>query len=385
MTERALIASRSGAVTPWVEQTVAALGYDVTAQLTAEAPEHGRYHVPPGLVDRLRTRLDNLDVSLVAVDGLVHPGQAVDLASALPQTTIRDRRGVVWERLAAGGNSAAERSLALRTHQTERRRAARDQREDSTRGPTGTSGRVEELDRRCQRARESAQTARDDQRRRVETAHDGVDQHVALVGAAGESTGPLRAALTDSVAGEDGPFTPARPVTETTSIGPHDLAVTDTPGIPPALPEWYARAVPGTLAALDRADVVVLAGSSNNAGELAQSVCNRTDGVLLLGLPPDELDGAPDVVSDTLDRTAPDSVRARVADHLPTVRLGLWLPYSDGAHALVSRLHDRADVLSVDYDDTVAVTVDVPAGVAPELRRRVDSLGGDCDEASDPR
>jgi hypothetical protein len=375
MTERAVLASRSGGLTPWFAATVDALGYDSAATLTVDGPEHGRYHLPPGLVDRLDQRVRETGATLVAVDEVVHPGQMVDLADALAPVTLRDRRGVVWKRLAAT-NPVAEQTLALRDCRIERRRVARADRDSATDSPAGTGGRVDELDRRVQQLRDALERHRADGRERVTAAHDGVDARVTLLGSPTAPTGRLWAALTDETGPATGPFRPARPAAAVTTAGPHEIVLTDTPGVVAGAPDWYTDAVPGTSAAIARADVLVVVGERPGPVERrCRTLRERGETPVVPALPP----GTDPAGQDSVDSTDPGAVRTAVAAALPSAVVDLLLPYSDGAHALVSQLHDRDAVRTVAYDDRIALTAEVPASGVAALRRQVDRLGGECD------
>ena len=374
MTDTAFLASRTGPITGWFEATVATLGYEPAA-LTVDKPEHGRYNLPPGLVDRIAERLRETDAAFLGVDELLHPGQRVDLAAALPPVTVRDRRGVVWRRLAAA-NPVAERSLALRDARVERRRVAGAERDSDRQSPGGSGDRVGELDRRCQQLRADLETLRVEAREQVTDAHSGVDARVVLVG---PPTAPLTAFWT-ALTGDDatgGPFGPARPTTAVTAVGPHEVALTDTPGLVTGLPGWYTGVVPGTLAALEDASAAVVVGEQHDPlGRCCRVVEDRVDGPLVPVLP-----GADGPVAglDPVDGATPSAVRSRLTAVLPSSRLVLSLPYSDETHALVSRLHDRATVHTVEYGETVLLDIEVPAGRVDRLRRRVAELGGESE------
>jgi 50S ribosomal subunit-associated GTPase HflX len=385
MSERALVASRAGTVRPWLEPAVAALGHEVVGTLVVDAPEHGEYHLPPGLVERLADRIEATDSGYLAIDGHVHPGQAADLLAALPPVVLRDRRGVAYERLAAGGNGAAATLLERQERRTERRQAANQSREAATEGPTGTAGRVEELERRCQRLDERLAERQAAAREAVETGYAVVDARVVLLGPPTAPTTPLWAELTGAEPRDGGPLAPAEPVTATARIGPHEVAVTDTPGAVEELPEWFAGSVPGTVAALERADVVVLVGSAGDAPALAaldEAVAGRSDAARLPALP---AGSAPENgwSLEPVDAGEPEAVRSRLAGLLETATLAVRLPYDDEAHALVSWLHDRTAVESVAYGDDIALTVTAPAGAAAELRRRVEAVGGEVATPAD--
>lgn len=375
MTDTAFLASRTGPVPGWFEATVAALGHEPAAALTVDGPEHGRYNLPPGLVDRLAGRLRETDAAFLGVDELLHPGQRVDLEAALPPVTVRDRRGVVWRHLATT-NPVAETALALRAARVERRRVAGAERDSDTQSPGGSGGRVVELDRRCQQLGDDLETLRVEARERVTDAHSGVDTRVVLVGPPTTSSTALQAELTGNDP-TNGPFGPAQPTTAVTTVGPHEVALTDTPGLVAGLPDWYAGTVPGTLAALDDASAAVVVGERRDPLErCCRVVDDRVGGPLVPVLPGAD---SPIIGRDPVDSAGPDAVRSRLAAVLPSSRLALSLPYSDETHALVSRLHDSATVHTVSYGETVLLDVEVPTGRVDSLRRQVVALDGESE------
>lgn len=138
------------------------------------------------------------------------------------------------------------------------------------------------LDRRCQRLQADLETRRSDARERVYAAYGGVDAHVTLVGPPAEETTAIWEGLTGQSAPGGGPFSPTQPVSAVTNAGPHKLAVTDTPGLLDGLPAWYTDAVPGTQAALSRADVVVVVGGTAvSIAELSRAVDERFDATVV--------------------------------------------------------------------------------------------------------
>lgn len=399
MTETALIASLSGSISSWLAQTVTALGYDIDTQIAVDGQEDGRYHLPPDTLEQVKTQCREAHLSLVVIDGAVHPGQAVDLAATLP-TTVWDRRELVWQRLASAGNEVAETRLRLRESRIERRRAERDQRKQATQDPSGTSGRVAELDRRCQQARKSLEAGQTEQRKHITDTYGGVDADIVIVGRICGRANVLWASLVDHPADLGGPLAPATPVTETVTVGAHKVSLTTTPGLLGSLPEWYQETVPGTQAALEQADVIIAVEDSiGKAVELGKTaikaaepgeaaVCEAesrnpeaesADVTCLLTVPaPDQTAPnrtTPGWVVGVVDRSVPETVRSRLAALLPSTRLGIRLPYRDGAQSLVSRLHNRGVVEDIDYGDEIALTVELP-DQASTVRREVDKLGG---------
>ena len=377
MTKGALLASRSGPLSPWFENVVELLGYEVRGVCAVEAPEDGRYHLPPSVVDSVHERVRETDAALVAVDDLLHPGQAADLEAALSPSAVRDRREVVWERLAEGGNAAARAHLALSRARVEHRQAERAQRNAADADPSGVSGSVADLDRRCQRIRERLETARIDQRQRVDRGYEGVGTYVVVTGPATTKSSEIRAALSRTESGNGALFRPARPATDLVSLGPYEAAVTATPGIVEAFPDWYTGAVPGTIAALERAETVVVAGASTDRiGDLAETLAGRFDADSCLAVVPGGTDDMPPSVDDVV---APEQFLAELAAQLPTARVELRLPYVSDAHALVSELHDSGSVESVDYGELIRLRATVPDDGLEELRRRVEGLETESD------
>jgi 50S ribosomal subunit-associated GTPase HflX len=424
MTETALIASLSESIPSWLAETVTALGYDIGTQMTVGGREDGRYYLPPDTLDSVKTRCREDQLSLVVIDGTVHPGQAVDLASALP-ATVWDRRELVWQRLATAGNEIAEKRLALRESRIERRRAERDQRKQATAAPSGTSGRVAELDRRCQRARESLAVSQTKQRKHITDTHGGVDADIVIVSRICGGANSLWASLTDRPADLAGPLAPPTPVTDVVTVGAHEVSVTTTPGLFRSLPEWYWETISGTQAALERADVIIAVDDSmGEAAELGKTAIETTglwEAAVQVGEPDDravrETESAnpvadsagvacllavptpnqptpnqpvsdrtapdhtapkqttPGWVAGVVDRSVPEAVRSRLAELLPSARLRIQLPYGDGTQSLVSRLHNRGVVETIDYGGDIALTVEVPNRAA-EVQRQVEKLGG---------
>ncbi len=369
----ALVTARSGSVPTWFEATVEALGYDLVATLSVDEPEHGRYNLSPGLVDRLTDRIRETGAVFLGIDERLHPGQVVDLETALPPVATRDRRGVVWRRL---GGVAAD-CLSLRDCRIERRRAARAERDSAGQSPAGGGGRVAHLDRREQELRRSLDRRRQEARERVGAAYDGVDARVALVGPPTAPTTALWAALTGETGDGNGPFRPAGPTTAVTTAGPHEIALTDTPGLVEGLPDWYTGAVPATLAAVEHARAVLVVGSSGTVGPLCRAVDDRFEADTIPAVPP----AGPATVAgrETVDVTDTAAVRGRLAAVLPSSRVELSLPYGDDTQALVSWLHDQTTVQDSSYDQRVTLTVALSTDRVADLERRVAAVDGECE------
>lgn len=116
------------------------------------ATGHNRYGIDPGAIDRLQEiwiKADTRSTQRLIVNGVLHPGQIVDLNNALSSVTVWDRRDVVLRRLSDGNNPLAPTCLELRQCRIDHRRAMQHQRHAATDGPDD-SGQVHELNHRKQ-------------------------------------------------------------------------------------------------------------------------------------------------------------------------------------------------------------------------------------------
>ena len=362
---RALIATRDGVEpsTPAFEVHVAGLGYEPVDVLCQNRAEHNRYNLGPGLVDRIADRIATDDIEYLAVDHRVHPGQLVDLAERLPPVRLRDRRGVVREVLADGGNPVATVLGERQRRRVERRSVARSQRDGATNAPGGTDGRLDALDAELDRLDERWEDRTATQRRRIEDANTGADRYVAV-------TGPPTAPIVEcwrALTGENAEATtvlgPATPKTARVRIASHDVAVTATTALLPALPEWFGTSVPGTISALSRADVIVTVGTGET-DTLAASTLDRFDATHLRA----------DLSSTEVNSV--ERLRERLGSAFLVERHVLTLPMTDEAMGLVSRCHDDGLVESVEYGETVSLTIAAPPERIPMLTDQVNEAGG---------
>lgn len=373
----ALIAARSRTCPPsaGIEDVVDALGYELLETVCQERREHNRYNLGPGLVDRLADRIDAAGVAFLAVDHLVHPGQMVDLAATLPPVTLRDRRGVFREYLAAENPVAALLSTR-QEKRIERRAVARDQRDGAAATPDGTGRRLDALDRELDRLDDRIEERVVDRRARVAETN-AADSYVAVTGPPGAAIGATWRMLTDEPLDAAGVLGPAEPTTTRVSIGCHDVAVTATTAILEGLPTWYERTIPGTVAALSQADVVVSvlpAGDSRRA--TVETITDRFGGThIAVG---EQSAGVADLAAETATRED-DTLADRIGTVLPSERLGVALPQTDESMTLVSWCYDNGQVFEIAYGETVTLTLELPPGLVDELRSRVSSVGGTVD------
>lgn len=359
MSTPALIVSQSGRLTAGLSALVAAQEYEPVSTLVTDRPENGRHYLSPATITQIAQRTAGTNGEpLVVVDGVPHPGQLVDLRARLQSGTVVDKRRIVWERVAESNPVAAAR-ISLQDARLARRRAANAQRDAATEGPSGTSGRVAESDKRIHTLQDRLEQQQKTARRRVRTGHTAVDATVVLLGGVTAPTTPLWSELTGEAATAEVGL-PAQPATAQTALGPHTVAVTDTPGVPgtDGLPRWLEEVFPGLVAALEGATCVLGVGRTHEAR--LESVAGRFD-----------------VPYRSLDRAEAAAARTALDDLLPSVTYAVRLPYGDDTQALVSELHDRAVVHATEYDDAIYVRIDVARTAMEELRRRVTAVGGE--------
>jgi 50S ribosomal subunit-associated GTPase HflX len=354
------LATRHGSLCPSVEAVAAALGLSVSAVVTTDAPEDNEFHLPPGTVDRVAERVTETEANRVVIDGIAHPGQMDDLGRALPPVDLADRRDLCYEWLAAGTNPAAETALALRKRRIERRTARRQQRDTQQTGPTGESGTVSDLDRACDQLATALETQQNQSRQRIETSYQGVDGRAVVVGPVGAATTTLWESLTEST-GDGGVLGPAEPRTAVTTVGPAEVAVTDTPGLAGELPAWFTAAVPGTMAAIERADLLVVVTDADDEFS-PNTVRNAT-----------AFDGTVVTIQSPERGQQVSQVTTELSRILPTTRLSVTLPYTDGAESLISRLYDEASVETVSYGERIEVEITV----SETRRERIEGLIAD--------
>jgi GTP-binding protein HflX len=363
--------------TPGIESLLSGLGDTVVERLWSDGPEHNRFHLRPESVEELSTAVEATDADCVAVDADLHPGQAADLLGALPPVTLRDRRRLVYDSLAAAGNSVAEACARRRALRVERRRLANRSRADPG---TDVDARIADIDRRRDRLEADRTELSEDSRRAVERPHTGTSVRVVVAERLG-TCGPWQTLADPGQPAADAtPLAPGTPAVVPVSLDPGPVAVTVVPGLVDGFPAWYREAVPGTVATVAQAQVVVLGTDTVPAvRETLRELRAHTEASVLVvttrGQTTDTFEGDSPAVTVLRDPT-PDRLSEAVVSVLPTDRLTVTLPYTDDAHALVAWLHDNAAVETVEYDDAIAVTATTLSDATAELRRRVDSLGG---------
>jgi GTP-binding protein HflX len=359
--------------TPGVERLLRTLGYAVTEQMSTVRAEHNRFHVGPETVEAAASAVETTGADCVVVDNDLHPGQAADLLGALPPVTLRDRRTLVFDSLGAAGNAVAENRAERRRLRVERRRLANESRADRA------DARVADIDRRCDRLDDALADLVAERRHAVEQTHAGTGARVVLAERLGADRG-----LWAAVAGGDGeadrnPLAPGEVATDAVALEPGPVAVTRVPGLVDGFPAWYRETVPGTVAAVERADCLVLGTDAvAPVRGTVRALREQTNAPILLAPAGagDDHGGVDSTDVSVLAAPTADRLRGAVVSSLPTSRLSVTLPYTDDAHALVAWLHDSAAVETVDYGDHIAVTVTALPDTTEEIRRRVAALDG---------
>lgn len=340
----AIVARRRGeetSPTPGFARVAAALGYEVVDTVEQRREQHNEYGLGPGAVDRLGARLEETGGACVLVDNRLHEGQLADLAAAL-SVPVRDRRSVVWEWLAEGGNRVAENRHRALERRVRRRRLLADD-ESADRGVADLEDQLDrldaEIDRLCARARD-----------RVLDRRSTGEYRVVIADTIGESRAWAGLTGADADRDESTILRPARPRTETTAVEGYGIAATDTPGTLGGLPEYYERVVPGTVAAVEAADVVVTDDPALETGTAAR---------VTLG-------------SDS------ETVRSQVAAAIETlsVDVDVELPYTDDGRATSSWLHDIGAVRERAYGETIELRVALSAAALEQLQTRLAGADG---------
>lgn len=374
MSQRAVIARRQGEQTtrtPSFRAIVTALGHRIVDEREQQRQEHNRYNLGPGLVDELSQIVGERDCGYVAVDNQLHPGQRSDLTAALAPATVRDCRGVVYERLADGGNRAAANRRDAQQLRGKRRRLLADNRTETT--------ATADLERQRQRLDKELDTLRQQQRRQI-TDRQTESPWVVIADAVGAAT-PLWERLVEGTHEHGrnhnqgtneqtaGVLRPAQPATAAGTIGGHTVTVVDVPGTLSGSEAWYNQVTTGTVAALGRATVLVGVGETALAG---LAVKEKAPTATTVEVTPET--GA------LADTATVEMVRSRVADALGTTVVQVQLPYTDDSQALVSWLHDAGEVRETSYGDTIAVRVALSVSAREKLQTKLASTAGTVTE-----
>lgn len=377
MSKDAVIVSQSGDITEGLREVVSSIGHAVSETVTAELTEDNRYYLSRSLLDDIPGALgspsdsgsgDGSGRPYLVVDGTLHPGQVIDLTERLPPVTLRDRRGAVLEGLSEHNPTASVR-FELRRSRIGLQREKQTQRTGEIEGPTGKKGRLKEYERKCQNLRQEIDRRGKKVRERTSGSHGDADGYALLLGWFGSETTPLWSRLTESTQeGTSVPTEPARAVTRQVRVGPHSVALTDIPDIPPdGVPGWFSEAVPSVPATLSRADIALsTCGGAKKQGlnEIAEDFgCEYIDITTPLSG-----DNSRDAVA--------DRALEAISDSFVSVRCRFRLPHGDATQSLVSELHDEGVIEDTTYGKDTVLCVTVSEESFGEVKRRVTDIGG---------
>jgi len=347
------------------------------------ATGHNRYGIDPGAIDRLQEiwiKADTRSTQRLIVNGVLHPGQIVDLNNALSSVTVWDRRDVVLRRLSDGNNPLAPTCLELRQCRIDHRRAMQHQRHAATDGPDD-SGQVHELNHRKQTLQKKIETAIADQQQSIENAYSDVDAHVSIISSidAEPVANDIYSRLNPTVDSElTEILRPATPVTTVTTIDPHEVAVTRLTPLITDVPTWYERVIAGTFKMLTQADVVVIAGIDDHTHTDNESTDDTATPLMsIISTVEQHCRDNTEILARTSEsKNDTDSIRADVAAELPDTRLIVSLPYTDDAQATVSWLYDNTTVESITYDERITITVRAAVSQRDAVQRAVTAVDG---------
>lgn len=363
MTANAIIAGNRETTSPWIAETLSALGYEPAATAAADRPEDGQYYLAPGLVEQTEELLDRTEASMLVVDGQPHIGQLADLRERLSGVSIHDHRSLVWKRLATS-NPVADARLTLRDTRLERRLAERVQRQQDRQSPDGVDGQVAHLDEQCDAVRDRLSDQRRKARSHVTAAHTDADTYVVMARTVCADTPVGRQLLRETERSQaSGPV--CRPETSVASVGVHRVGATDIPAVPwPGhTPDWFEAVVPGAIAALERADIVC-----SGTADLAAAFADRFD-----------------ATSVTAEQSTGAALRSALTTQLGTVDIDVSFPYADEAHAVVSQLHDRTEVRDIVYGERIELSVTASESAVDTIERQTRDAGGRIEGVSTPK
>lgn len=343
------------------------------------ATGHNRYGIDPGIINQLQETWiveDAPTKQRLVIDGILHPGQIVDLSDTLPSVTVCDRRDVILRRLSDGNNQFATMSIELRQCRIDHRRAMQHQRHAATDGPD-QSGRVNELTQRKQTLRNKIETAIADQQQSVKNAYANVDARISVISQIGTepAANELYSSITPNIDSEiTAILRPATPMTTVTTIGPHEVAVTRVTPFITDIPPWYERVIAGTLTILNQADVIAIAEANNRSHTDIEPANNIKR--LPMNIQQQCKDDAEILLWAGESNTDDDSIRADIAAELPDTQVTISLPYTDDAQATVSWLYNNTTVESISYDERIVLTVRVAVTQNDAVQRAVTTVDG---------
>jgi GTP-binding protein HflX len=368
-----------------IRRLVEATGGRVVGTVTQIRPEHPGTGFGPGKVETIAERVDATGAATFVVDNTLTPNQTVKLEAALG-VPVLDRHRVVLEIFADRAQTRRAQlqvELARLRYELPRVREHEDPQLMNIALEKGTRlddvrARIDELERQLE---ELPAIDRQWRERRREAGFD----LVAIAGYtnAGKTTLLRRLAddlalesdrhddLAESAAIEDRLFKTLETTTRRATIAGRDVLLTDTVGFLDDLPHWLVESFRGTLAEIEAADAVVLvADVAQPVAELERKLATAAEAI------PDTAPTIPvlnkaDAVSDdrlrerrqAVAETAPNPVvtsastadefealETRLEEALPGLEQAeLELPLSDEAMSVVSRLHDEAASIDVEY------------------------------------
>ena len=425
-TQRTVVVKRvdsGSADTGEIRDLARAAGYEVVAAVTQTRTEDPAYHLGEGKVTALARTVATRDADVVIFDNQLGPYQTYNVGNELPAgVRLLDRFRLILEIF---GQRARTRKAQLQVELAELRYelpraeakaslAKRDERPGFMGLGEYDESREQDIKARISRIRDELDDIEQtEEHRRANRREAGFDL-VALAGYtnAGKST-LLRQLAADvdvdenegvhpdldtTAESEDRLFTTLGTTTRKADMDRRDVLVTDTVGFISDLPHWLVESFKSTLAAVYRADLVLLVVDvSEPLPDIREKLVTAHDTLYERNEAPivtvlnkiDEVEaGEVDRKREALTALAPNPVpvsartganlaqlRDRVHAQLPAFEEErLVLPMTDDTMSLVSWLHDHGNVSDVTYGDQVVVEFEARPAVIEQSRARASEL-----------
>jgi GTP-binding protein HflX len=406
-----------------IRELARAAGYEVVAAVTQTRTEDPAYNLGEGKVQALAETVRNLGADVVIFDNQLGPYQTFNVGNEFPEgTRLLDRFRLIIEIF---GQRARTRKAQLQVELAELRYelpraeaktslAKRDERPGFMGLGEYDESREQDIKARISRIRDELEAIEQTEEHRREHRRQAGFDLVALAGYtnAGKSTLLRQLAADVSVDENDGVhpdldttaesedrlFTTLGTTTRKAAMDRRDVLMTDTVGFISDLPHWLVESFKSTLAAVYRADLVLLVVDvSEPVEDIREKLVTSHDTLYERNEAPivtvlnkiDRVDDAEiERKREALSALAPDPVpvsantgtglealRDRIHRELPAFEEErLVLPMTDETMSVISWIHDHANVRDVSYGDQVVIEFAARPAVVEQSRAKAGDL-----------